>query len=276
MQIKSLENTPITEIVTCFSDAFADYIIKMPNDPDFWEPRWRLARVRYDLSFGAFDKGKMVGFIIIGVDDDRGHLTAFNTGTGVIPAFRGKRIVDEIYAKAIPEFKKAGISRCTLEVIKGNDRAIRVYERIGMKIIKNLPCWKGELNLPSADFELKKVSREEIFELKNPNEKYYAWDFCNSALRLADEGFYDYYKVFSDVSEIGFFIIKPKDGTLAQVELFVPASAENWQLLFAAIQSIAKNVRMINVDDRRADLIEGLKIAGLENYLSQFEMERMI
>jgi len=103
MKIKSLETTSLHEIVTCFSEAFADYIIKMPNDPVFWKERWRLARVRYDLSFGAFEGDQMVGFIMIGVDQDAGHLTAFNTGTGVIPAFRGRQIVDKIYEKAIPE-----------------------------------------------------------------------------------------------------------------------------------------------------------------------------
>lgn len=276
MTIRPLEKTPLTEIVSCFYEAFDDYIVKMPNDPDFWKERWRLARIRYDLSFGAFENDQMVGFIMIGVDDDAGHLTAFNTGTGVIPAFRGNQIVDKLYAKAIPEFKKAGITRCTLEVIKGNDRAIRVYERIGMKIIKNYPCWKGELDLPKGDFELKKLPLKTIFELENPNEKYYPWDFCNSALQLAEEGVYEFYKVFFESSEIGFFIIKPKDGTLAKVELLVAASTENWQLLFAAIQSISKNVRMNNVDDRRVNLIEGLKIVGLENHLSQFEMEMMI
>lgn len=276
MTIRPLDTTPLSEIVTCFFEAFDDYIVKMPNDPDFWKERWRLARIRYDLSFGAFENGQMVGFIMIGVDNDAGHLTAFNTGTGVIPAFRGKQIVDKIYEKAIPEFKKAGITRCTLEVIKGNDRAIRVYERIGMKIIKNYLCWKGELNLPKSGFQLKKLPLKAIFELENPSEKYYAWDFCNSALQIADEGVYEYYKVFSAESEIGFFIIKPKDGMIAQIELYVPAIAENWNLLFAAIQSISKNVRMNNVDDRREDLIEGLKTVGLENHISQFEMEMMI
>jgi len=117
----------------------------MPSDPVFWQNRWNWARVDYELSFGVFEGEQLVAFIINGIDQHNGKRTAFNTGTGVIKNFRGQQLVDKMYAAALPHFQKAGIEKYLLEVFVNNERAIRVYERIGFKKIRRLKCYKGKL-----------------------------------------------------------------------------------------------------------------------------------
>ena len=66
--------------------------------------------------------------------------TAFNSGTGVVPKYRGRRIVKQLYDFAIPELLKRGVEKCGLEVIKENEKAIKAYRRVGFEIIKILKC----------------------------------------------------------------------------------------------------------------------------------------
>ena len=48
----------------------------------------------------------MVGFILHALDKRNNKLTAFNTGTGVISEYRGKRIVNSIYTHALKCLKE--------------------------------------------------------------------------------------------------------------------------------------------------------------------------
>lgn len=276
MEIKSLQSISLEEIIECFLHSFADYFFPMPGDLSYWENRFRCARVDYSMSFGAFDNGKMIGFIINGVDYVNGRKTAFNTGTGVIPAYRGQKIVDSIYEFAIKKFALVGIHRCTLEVIQSNHRALRVYERIGFSIKREFNCFKGEINITDESVRFQEIKFEEIklTEL-NSNLDLYSWDHLNQAVEIGNDSFRNF-MVFSGVTKIGFFIINLKLGQLSQFEIFDERDANNWQLLFNGIAILSPSVKINNVDSRRHELIWFLNKVGLENHIDQYEMEMNI
>ena len=54
--------------------------------------RNRLAKNAYDpaCSAGAFDDGRLVGFMLHGVADWRGERIAFDAATGILPQYRGQ------------------------------------------------------------------------------------------------------------------------------------------------------------------------------------------
>ena len=106
MKIRPLTDCPLSQIVDCLGEAFENYFVKMPSDVEFWRNRFKAARVDYNLSYGVFDQDGLVAFIIHGIDQHLGQKTAFNTGTGVIPSFRGRQLVDKIYEFAIPKLKQ--------------------------------------------------------------------------------------------------------------------------------------------------------------------------
>ncbi len=269
MQIKNLKNTPLSKIVECLVEAFEGYFVQMPSEVEFWKKRYERARVNYELSYGVFDNGQLVAFIINGVDRLNGHLTAFNTGTGVIPAYRGKQLVDQIYAHALPLFKKEGIIKCTLEVIQENARAICVYQRIGFTIQRNLNSYKGTLPSSGETVDIQKIAFSKIAELGYPKHNFYAWDFANDALRQSGNVYETYSVMDGSNKMLGYFVIDPAKSTLAQVE----SAAINFPTIAAAISQISKEVRIVNVDDRRTELIENLIAHGLENSINQYEME---
>ena len=45
------------------------------------------------LSFGVFDGEQLVGFVIHCIGEEAGRTVAYNTGTGVLPGYRGQRWV---------------------------------------------------------------------------------------------------------------------------------------------------------------------------------------
>lgn len=269
MQIRNLQETSLPEIVDCLLQAFEGYFVKMPDDLLYWQNRFTAARVDWELSFGMFDGNRLIAFIIHGIDFENDTLTAFNTGTGVLPQFRGQKIVDQLYAFAFPLLKKSGIEACSLEVIQTNAIAVSVYKRIGFSITKEYNCYNGILHVPETNGTVSEISIDEIFEKENPNHPFYSWDHRNEAINLARKN----YKAYSFQCETGagYFILNPGTGYLAQLEI-EPETAENYMQLLSGIRKISSAVRINNVDSRRILLRESLVKASLDNTVDQFQM----
>ena len=98
-----------------FLSAFANYFVKIPTDPKDYKRHWQATGERFDVSYGMFDADILVGFIIHAVHERPGELTAYNSGTGVIPNYRGQRIVKSIYNFAIPDLIKNRMTKCVLD-----------------------------------------------------------------------------------------------------------------------------------------------------------------
>lgn len=270
MKVINLSEEPFDEIVNCFLSAFEDYYFRMPSNIDYYRERWKAAKVDFKFSYGMFDGGKLVGFIIHAIDKRAGMLTAFNTGTGVIPEYRGQRIVKSIYEYALLDLSQNGIEKSTLEVITKNDIAIRSYESVGFKICKKYKCYAGNIEIETVDqFDLEEIAFKNVDWEKLPNQQFYSWDFQKETIL---EGNYTFFQVLHKQEPESFFIINPENQYLAQFDLL---NTENrgWQRLFAAIQQVSSKIRIINVDDRLQHKLENIRLIGLENSIDQYEME---
>lgn len=143
---KSLDQVEFLELVICFNEAFADYLVRFNATEDYLRDRWDAARVDYSLSVGAFLDAEMIGFTVSGVDDWRGQRTAYNAGTGIVPTHRGRGIAGKMFEYLLPHYRAAGITQMTLEVITDNTRAIRAYEKQGFQIVRRMRCLQGEIH----------------------------------------------------------------------------------------------------------------------------------
>ena len=267
MEIKNLANTNLSVIVKCLLQAFEGYFVKMPESVDYWRARFRGARVDFGLSFGVFDDGKLVAFIINGIDENDGKRTAFNTGTGVIASHRGQALVDRLYDFALPKFRAAGVKKCMLEVVEGNARAICVYERIGFHIKRHFLCFKGEIQVNPLAVRVERLELKTVFEATAATQHFCALDNCSSGLYI--EGTYEAYGVRKNQQFIGYFIVKPENKNVAQLE----ASTENFPYLMAGIQQVLPEIKVNNVDARRKNYVQHLQDFGLVNIINQYEME---
>ncbi len=57
---------------------------------------------------------------------------------GILPAYRGRGFGAQLLLKALHGFRHAGLRRAWLEVTAQNDRAVRVYRRLGFRRFKTI------------------------------------------------------------------------------------------------------------------------------------------
>lgn len=273
MQIKSLANTSLEAIVNCLQASFKGYFVQLPSSLKYWEDRFRTARVELNYSYGMFDSSQLVGFIIIGIDDFNGKSTAFNTGTGVLPGYRGKGIVDRLYEFAIPQFQEFGISSCRLEVITGNERAIKVYQRIGFNITRRLHCFKGVIDKGDGNSRLKKIAIESLPAGFYKDEDLYSWDHTLEGIKASGENYKTYAVLNTLEHHLGYFTINPDFGHVSRI---TKTENNSYGDVIRAIGKITKEIKINNLDETRVQLRKNLLQAGLVNVIDQFEMEMKI
>ncbi|MFK7782286.1 GNAT family N-acetyltransferase [Psychroserpens sp.] len=269
MIIKHLGHTDFNMIMECFLSSFENYYVKMPTDYNFYKERWNAARVDFNSSYGMFDGNQLVGFIIHAIDKRYGHHIAFNTGTGVIPEYRGQKIVKSIYEYAIPNLKRNGITKCALEVITENEKAIRAYKSIGFNICKHYKCYNGTISVGENHVSLKEVKFQDMNWDVLPNQEFYSWDNYNQCL---SKGSYRYFQVLKEATISSYFVINSETGYISQLEV-LNDSNDSWNDLFAAIYSINKTIKINNIDDRLISKIKAVESVGLINSVNQYEME---
>lgn len=273
MTVQNLSNISFDELLNCFLKAFENYYVKMPTEREYYKERWKATKVDFNFSYGMFDKGKLIGFIIHAIDKRDGILTAFNTGTGVLPEHRRKRIINSIYEQALRDFEQYGIEKITLEVITENKIAIRSYETIGFEIYKNFKCFSGPINLEkTAQFDLEKIDATKFKWENLPNQQFYSWDNQKESLLKGD---YSYFQVLNNKEAESFFIIKPDSGYVAQLDL-LNTKNNGWNRLFSAIKQISTTIKINNVDERLNEKVNQISAIGLANKVDQFEMELKI
>lgn len=91
--IHSLESVSFKDLYAAFSSAFKDYDFSLNAD----ELRRMLDRRGYNpqLSFGAFFEGRLISFVFNGTGMYNNILTAYDTGTGTVPSFRGLHLTQK-------------------------------------------------------------------------------------------------------------------------------------------------------------------------------------
>ena len=270
MTVRNLEHISFDTIIECLSIAFNNYYVEMPTDVEYYRVRWSQAKVDLKLSYGMFDEESLVAVMINGIDHRYGNRIAYNTGTGVIPEYRGQNIVKQMYDYAIPQFKALGISKCLLEVITQNTKAIKAYERVGFNITRTLKCFSGNIDhtIKPIQVEKKHINLKTFESL--PNQNLYSWDNHKNTVLLNSK--YNYYEVRNETGLIGFFIIDKDKGYLPQFDV-LSGNASSWNDLFSGIQSITKTFKTNNVDLRLSEKLKTLKAFGIENVIDHYEME---
>ena len=273
MKVKSLKDIDFDKVIDCFFTAFKNYFVELPTDKEFFRKRWEMAKVDFNLSYGMFEDDKLVGFIIHAIDKRNGELIAFNTGTGVIPEYRGQKITKSIYQYALNDLKKNGITKCTLEVIKQNEIAINSYKSTGFKIIKSYKCFSGKIDIKDdIPYELKKLNKEEVKWEDLLNQNKYSWD---NQKETVVNGCYDYYQVLNNNNPESFFIINRENGYIPQFDTLTK-NGDSWDRLFLGIKSILETIKINNVDEALVSKINYLNKIGLKNTVDQYEMELSI
>ena len=269
MELRTLESVDIHDIIDCFTESFAGYYVEFPKEHDFYIDRWQAAGVKLDFSYGAFEDDKLVAFMIHAVDYRAGQVIAFNTGTGVLPEFRGKRLVADLYDFAIPDLKIKGITYLLLEVIQKNERAIAAYKGVGFEIRREYQCFKRVMKaVVQSDIEVGEADMTDWDWEVSSAEAVYSWD--NQAETLMNTECKGY-MVTGNNSMLAYFLYLPERKQVVQFGV-IESTKENWAALFDGMSLVSEEIKINNVDMSIAERMLQLNLHHFQETERQFEM----
>ena len=175
MIINPLSNISLEKIYKTFVEAFSDYHVKFTLSFDDFLFMMNRRGMNRDLSFGAFENERLLGFTLNGIGLWNGFLTAYDTGTGIIPDYRKKGLAKRIFHESLPVLRQNNIKQYLLEVLKQNKVAYELYIKLGFE-----------------------VNREfDYYVFKKNDIKNYAFAKCPDKIRIEETDEIDWAKAIS-------------------------------------------------------------------------------
>lgn len=147
IKIQSLDSLTRAAVIRCFLEAFADYATGFSEQQVSSILKFRGFDPK--LSFGAFDGERLAAFVLNGIGKYHGIASAYDSGTGTLPEYRGRRLVKDLLKFGEIHLKENGIRQYVLEVLCDNAPAIHIYEGDGFEIDRELVCF-GQKNRTSS------------------------------------------------------------------------------------------------------------------------------
>jgi len=219
-EYRTLSGVPDEEILACFLEAFSDYQVPVRMTLEGFRENNALRGFDPAVSTGAFNDGRLTGFILNGRGDWNGLPTAYDLGTGVIPSRRGYGLAGALAAESFSLLRRAGLAQYLLEVIKTNAPALNLYRKKGFAITRDFDCFRGnraalEERPAPAGAELRPLDRGAIKAAAAFRDWQPSWQNSDDAL-LRYPGQLTLLGVFLEGSLAGCGAIKP-NGDIPQL-----------------------------------------------------------
>ncbi|EPY2303246.1 GNAT family acetyltransferase [Clostridium sporogenes] len=275
----TLENIGIETLHKTFLNAFSDYQVKM--DLPILKFQYMLQRRGYvaKASIGAFNDDILVGFVLNGVRNWDGKLTAYDTGTGVIETYRKQGITSNMLLNVRQLFKEMGVEQYLLEVIQSNTSAFQIYKKQGFKILRDFECFHLDKNKynPITTYKVEHINMvnpDDWRELKGFWDFVPSWQNSINSINAVSDAFI-YSVVRLNDSIVGYGVIDKKTGDIPQI-----AVNKNYRCKGIASSIItdliknteSNNINVINVDGESRSMKDFLLKLGFECGVSQYEM----
>lgn len=276
-----LSDEDFHSLYDCFLTAFSDYEVDMRMSPEQFRQRIVRDGVRLDLSAGAFDGERMVGFYINGAGEWQGKSTAYDAGTGVIPESRGRGVAKELFAFLERRLKEANVVQYLLEVLTSNVPAMTLYRKLGFEDTRRLAVFRSE---PQKSTKGTKTDEDiSINPIEQPDWKLFQsfWDGQPSWQNSSDA----IERIGSERSIIGAFV---DDVCVGYGVAFSPAvslmqlavSPEHRRrgigsAILGALEG-SKTLKINNIDEDLTAALAFYEAKGYKQVLSQHEMMKTL
>lgn len=271
MEIKSLQHTPIQEVVSTLNLAFSDYFIPINFTLDYVNERWAASGVDYSLSFGVFDNDKLVGFLIHAINKYGEIKVAYNASTGIIPTHRRKGLLTKLYEEAIVKLKEKGIQKSTLECITKNERAILAYQKVGFKIDRQYHLYKLDWvqKAVESNYKIEVLNEFNFSDFEHLHNYFPSIENQDHCLEMYKENL-TAISVF-DKNEIEAYLLFHK--TSKRIHR-LGVKENNWsiygEILFSKLPTGSYNI--INIDSTNKNMHTFFKKMDFDNYIDQYDM----
>lgn len=271
-----LDNTSIETLYKTFLDAFSDYQVEM-NLP-FWKFERMLQRRGYrsELSIGAFENERLVGFVLNGFRDWNGKTTIYDLGTGVVPKYRRQGLTSDMLQHIKKLFKEKQVEQYLLEVIKSNTSAVQLYKKQGFTIQREFSCFEVDKNkcIPSTTYNVERVKGVDLEQLKKFWDFKPSWQNSITSINAIPEAFIFSVVRFDNII-VGYGIMDKKTGDIPQIA--VNKSYRGNGIAKSIITDMIKSTESheicaLNVETKFKSVEDFFLGLGFERYVDQYEM----
>jgi ribosomal protein S18 acetylase RimI-like enzyme len=275
IRIQTLAMISLEQIATAFERAFADYRIPIRMTVQQLQDKIKSEDIHLDLSMGAFAGDQLIGFVLTGMRQTGEMKSAYNAGTGVLPAFRGHQLTRRMYVPLLQCCYMAKIEQHLLEVLLDNERAIRVYQHVGFRPTRKLICYKGLVSPPMKETTFR--IRQELISDWAMHETFYgkepAWQNSFASVQNCNH----HWIALSawDQERLGSLVFLPGTGRIKWLQVSPSARRKGiatQMLQEAAALCSSMEMSVINVDEQDDGMHPFLLSVGMEPYATQWEM----
>ncbi len=279
LNIDTLSDVSLPELTRTFNTAFNDYLVRLQFSEEQMLQKLKMENVQMSLSYGAFHQNELVAFILHAVDVYYYPGCVYNAGTGVIPGYRGQRIIEKIYEVAMKELHHKGFSRLSLEVAIANKRAYTIYRHMGFCEDRELISYKGKLNFKSLGEHCVKEKRTLDFRfLRSFWDIQPTWQNDLPCLLRIIERLTIYY-VENEGGIIGYCIVNVETGRIYQIAVKQTHRKTGVASSLCAALSmgqVQKEFSLINVDKNNTAIHQFLLKVGFTPFITQYDMKCLI
>ena len=138
-----LSNEDFESLHECFLVAFSDYQVDMRMSREQFRQRLTRDGVCLEISAGAFEDERMIGFCINGLGQWQEKTTAYDGGAAVIPGYRGRGVAKGLLTFVELKLKETGVLQYLLEVLTSNVPAATLYRKLGFVETRRLAVFRS-------------------------------------------------------------------------------------------------------------------------------------
>ncbi len=275
-----LREQDIPMLYNTFVTSFADYIVPIKLSREDFALKVKREGIEPTFCAGAFSGQQLVGFVLTGLGEWQGKPTAYNAGTGVLPAHRGHRLTSQLYTFMLPKLRQSGVEQCLLEVIDRNETAYKIYQGLGFELTRHLHCFrspKGELLLSAemqADVDIKQQPKPDWAGYAGFGDVAPSWQNTAAAFRKSPDK-----KMVLEACDgeriVGYVAFFPRTGSIAQ--LAVHQDCRQKGIATALLRDVvrlteAPALMLLNVDGSCQSMLRFLERIHFGRVLIQYEM----
>jgi ribosomal protein S18 acetylase RimI-like enzyme len=272
-----------TKLFDCFLEAFSDYQVDMRVSREEFEQRLVRDGVRLEISAGAFDESRMVGFYMNALGEWQGKWSAYDAGTGIIPAYRRQGIAEELFAFMVPRLKEASVEQYLLEVLTGNERAVALYRKLGFVDTRRLAVFRRSAPLSSgasgAEPKIRRVDEPDWQLCKSFWDADPSWQNSIDVVeRVANERVV--VCAYVDETCVGYGVAFKPWSSLMQLAVAPPHRRKNiGSKILSTLQrevSATDSLKVSNIDERLKGTLAFYEANGFKMVLEQYEMVKIL
>jgi GNAT superfamily N-acetyltransferase len=266
---KNASSISLVDLASAFNAGFEGYFYPPQMTAEILSRRVRMEHIDLQLSFLADVGGTFAGFALFSL---RGR-EAWCGGLGVVPNFRGRGVAKQLMLELFSRARKRGVTKIRLEVLTKNTSAIRLYERVGLKVTRDLLILERTRDAERVARDSNELYDAEPDALLPHFERLHSWRHAwqrEFATIVSADKLHGVYVGDKNKPDAYALVVTRPDG-LTQVIDLAASTAKHARAIAAGIAERYGAMRVVN-EPEESLFIDALKAHGFVEADRQYEM----